>query len=230
MSHIRTSHWLRSAALLAAWALGLTLANGATLAGTLTYGDEPRNTELQRFSRWVDALNKHVGDMVTAPDRCADGEQAYCFLLNYDSYLQSIRGAGTVQQIAAVNQFVNQIDYVEDEQNYGVGDYWASPLEFFRNSGDCEDFAIAKYVAFRRLGYSDDQVRVWVVHDVQRRVDHAVLTVAIDGRTFVLDSLTDQILDAESVNRYAPIYSINASAWWLHDMDLARRSVATSAR
>ncbi|MEZ5667786.1 MAG: transglutaminase-like cysteine peptidase [Alphaproteobacteria bacterium] len=199
-------------------------------AANLVYGNEPRSSDLGRFTRWVDALNKHVADMTAAPARCQAGDQAYCFLVNYDNYLDGLRSATPGQQIAAVNRFVNQIGYVEDRNNYGVADYWASPLEFFRNAGDCEDFAIAKYVAFRRLGYSDDQVRVWVVRDQQRAVDHAVLTVATGGRTYLLDSLTDQVLDAQEVSRYQPIYSINASAWWLHDMDLARQVVAAGAR
>lgn len=203
--------------------------SGHAQPATLTYGNEPKSTDLRRFVRWVDALNKHVSDMNSAPARCAAGDQSYCFLLNYDSYLQSIRGASPLAQLEAVNRFVNQIAYVEDQVNYGLSDYWASPLEFFRNSGDCEDFAIAKYVAFRRLGFTDDQVRIWVVRDDARGIDHAVLTVALLGNTYVLDSLSDQVLDASMVTRYSPIYSINASAWWLHDATIVRRAVAVAA-
>lgn len=202
------------------------IAESPAQAAELVYGNEPMNTDVRRFTRWVDALNKHTGDMRNAPARCAAGDQAYCFLVNYDRYLQSIRSTSPLDQVEAVNAFVNQIDYVEDQTNYRVSDYWASPLEFFRNKGDCEDFAIAKYVALRRLGFSDDQVRVWIVRDVPRGIDHAVLTVALFGNTYVLDSNSDQVLDATMVTRYAPIYSINASAWWLHDASIVRNAVA----
>jgi len=221
---------LRHLALVACCLAGTVAATGsAAQAATLTYGSEPKSTDLHRFVRWVDALNKHVADMRGAPARCSAGDQAYCFLMNYDRYLQSIVGASPLDQIEAVNRFVNQIPYVEDEANYQVSDYWASPLEFFRNSGDCEDFAIAKYVAFRRLGFTDDQVRVWIVRDDARGIDHAVVTVAMFGNTYVLDSLNDQVLDASAVTRYSPIYSINASAWWLHDASIVRRTVAAGA-
>lgn len=198
-------------------------------AASLTYDDALKSTDLQRFTRWVGALARHVADMQSAPARCNAGDQAYCFVVNYDDYLISLSGLPASSQIDAVNRFVNQAEYVEDTQNYGVSDYWASPLELFRRGGDCEDFAIAKYVAFRRLGYSEDQLRVWVVHDERRNVDHAVMTVAVGAETFVLDSLTNTIMEAGDVDRYAPIYSINASAWWLHDDDLSNTAIRTGA-
>lgn len=224
------AHRLRLVLCLAALLAAIGIAAGPARAQTtlLVYGNEPRSTDLQRFTRWVSALNKHVADMAQAPARCAAGDQGYCFLINYDGYLRDIAQLPRRDQIAAVNSFVNQVAYVEDQRNYGVSDYWASPLEFFRNSGDCEDFAIAKYVAFRRLGFSDDEVRLWVVRDVRRGINHAVLTVALEGRTLVLDSLADTVLDAATVDRYQPIYSINASAWWLHDLALARLAAADS--
>jgi predicted transglutaminase-like cysteine proteinase len=220
---------LSTALLAAGLLLGAAVTEPGARAETLVYGDEPRSTDLHRFTRWTTALNKAGSDMFQAPQRCAAGDQGYCFLMQYDSYLRQLTGLAPMAQIEAVNQFVNQMTYIEDQANYGVSDYWASPLEFFRNSGDCEDFAIAKYVAFRTLGYSDDQVRVWVVRDIRRSVNHAVLTVALGGRTYVLDSLTESVLDAVDVDRYQPIYSINASAWWLHDLELARVAAAPAS-
>ena len=52
----------------------------------------------------------------------------------------------------AVNRFVNGWAYRADADNYGRSDYWATPLEFFRRSGDCEDYVIAKYRSLRLLG------------------------------------------------------------------------------
>jgi predicted transglutaminase-like cysteine proteinase len=213
---------LRLLAVAAVLAAAAAAAPARAQGSLLVYGDEPRSTDLQRFTRWVGALNRHATDMMAAPERCAKGDQGYCFLGNYDSYLGDVAALPRRDQITAVNSFVNQIAYVEDQQNYGISDYWASPLELFRNGGDCEDFAIAKYIAFRRLGFTDDEMRLWVVRDVRREVNHAVLTIALDGRTYVLDSLTSEVLPAEAVTRYRPIYSINASAWWLHDLELAR--------
>jgi predicted transglutaminase-like cysteine proteinase len=52
------------------------------------------------------------------------------------------------------NRFLNDWRYKPDDQNYGQRDYWATPLEFLRRSGDCEDYAIAKYVTLRELGFA----------------------------------------------------------------------------
>ena len=59
-------------------------------------------------------------------------------------------GRAGAEQLAAVNRFVNQWPYRTDADNYGRSDYWATPLEFFRRSGDCEDYVIAKYRSLRR--------------------------------------------------------------------------------
>jgi predicted transglutaminase-like cysteine proteinase len=42
---------------------------------------------------------------------------------------------------------------VSDLAQYGVTELWASPLTTFAaGAGDCEDYAIAKYVALRQAG------------------------------------------------------------------------------
>ncbi len=71
--------------------------------------------------------------------------------------LKSQAGQRPFDQIQAVNQFLNQWQYKTDEQNYGQRDYWAAPLEFLRRSGDCEDYAIVKYVSLRQLGFAADR-------------------------------------------------------------------------
>ncbi|WP_237707120.1 transglutaminase-like cysteine peptidase [Pseudoalteromonas sp. BSi20652] len=40
-------------------------------------------------------------------------------------------------------------------------DYWTTPLETLgRGLGDCEDYAIAKYISLRALGVIDDKLRL----------------------------------------------------------------------
>ena len=84
-----------------------------------------------------------------------------------------------IEQIRAVNLFLNDWQYKSDIQNYGRRDYWATPLEFLRRSGDCEDYAIAKYVSLRQIGFAPEQLRL-VVRDVVRELAHAVLAVYLD--------------------------------------------------
>ena len=97
--------------------------------------------------------------------------------LAWAALLRSLVGVAPRAQVEAVHRFVNGWTYRADADNYGRSDYWATPLEFFRRSGDCEDYVIAKYRSLRLLGLRPDQLRMVVVQDVVRDLPHAVLAV-----------------------------------------------------
>jgi predicted transglutaminase-like cysteine proteinase len=111
---------------------------------------------------------------------------------------------------------MNRRHYVSDSRNWGVKDYWATPGEFMARSGDCEDFAIAKYLSLRQLGWSEDTLRVAVVRDLSLNVNHAVLIVYFDGRTWLLDNQIRRVVETETVRHYRPVFSINEKYWWRH--------------
>ncbi|MFQ6016751.1 MAG: transglutaminase-like cysteine peptidase, partial [Kiloniellaceae bacterium] len=62
-------------------------------------------------------------------------------------------GLDRMEKLRAVNRFFNRWPYKTDRMVYGVGEYWATPTEFMSRSGDCEDYAIAKFFALRELGF-----------------------------------------------------------------------------
>jgi len=66
------------------------------------------------------------------------------------------------ERVALINQFINRrITYRDDASNWGLSDFWATPTTLFaKGAGDCEDFAIAKYVALRQSGMSADNLRL----------------------------------------------------------------------
>jgi predicted transglutaminase-like cysteine proteinase len=134
----------------------------------------------------------------------------------WQALLKSERGQPRFEQIQAVNQFLNQWQYKTDEQNYGQRDYWATPLEFLSRSGDCEDYAIAKYVSLRQLGFGAEDLRLVVLRDVVRDLPHAVLAVYLDRQVYVLDNLTTAVLPQEQVSQYVPYYSVNETTRWAH--------------
>jgi len=42
--------------------------------------------------------------------------------------------------VPEINDQVNSIPYLDDEENYGVADLWATPKQFYtKGRGDCED-------------------------------------------------------------------------------------------
>ena len=114
-----------------------------------------------------------------------------------------------------MTQFVTRLD----NRNWGKSDYWETPVEFMTRGGDCEDFAIAKYISLRELGVSEDRMRLAIVQDTQKNIPHAVLALYTDdGGVVILDQQIKTVFDAGHQGRYRPIFSINRSAWWLYSL------------
>lgn len=151
-------------------------------------------------------------------DACAEDSDA-CpnrAMMAWQALLKGLDGARQREQVNEVNRFFNQWRYKVDQDNFGRSDYWATPMEFFRHAGDCEDYAIAKYVSLRRLGFPADQLRIAVVQDTLRDIAHAVLVVYLEDEAVVLDNLTNAVLPHHRISQYAPYYTINEEARWAH--------------
>jgi predicted transglutaminase-like cysteine proteinase len=138
-------------------------------------------------------------------------------LRGWRAEIAALTGKDRLEQLRGLNRFVNgAIRYRSDAGRFGRADYWASPAEVLTRSGDCEDYAIAKFVSLIDLGFSASQVRIAVVRDTVRRIDHAVVTVSLDGRIYVLDSLFDEPVPHQYVLQYVPVYSVNLDTRWAH--------------
>ena len=81
---------------------------------------------------------------------------------NWQTMLVRTQNKPEQQQILIVNDFfARNLRYQTDIQLWKQNDYWATPLETLgRGLGDCEDYAIAKYISLRALGVSDDKLRL----------------------------------------------------------------------
>ena len=122
------------------------------------------------------------------------------------------------EQLHAVNRFFNRWPYKLDPEIYGRSEYWASPSEFMSSSGDCEDFAIAKFFALRDLGLGNDDMRIVILFDRIRNIGHAVLAVYRDSDALILDSLSNMIVSHSKYRHYLPQYSMNETLRWAHVM------------
>jgi predicted transglutaminase-like cysteine proteinase len=114
-----------------------------------------------------------------------------------------------------VNQRVNNaIRYTSDLAQWGTPDEWSAPLAAGKGSfetglGDCEDYAIAKYVALRAAGVPARQLRVLLVHDNIARLDHAVLAANDDGHWYVLDNRWTAAVEDNDVRRFTPLFALD---------------------
>lgn len=127
-----------------------------------------------------------------------------------------------------VNRWVNwHVRYIDDSG----GDDWSAPAPtMLRGFGDCEDFSIAKMALLRAVGIPDDEMFLVLLRDRHRRIDHAVLAVRREGRTWILDNRTDKLLSQEQVADYAPTMSFSGPYMWIYGQRSAQNSPASDRR
>ena len=169
------------------------------------------------FPKWnamLQRLAQHEKIRV-APCRREQG-LSICEVEKWEAFVESQRGRSVLDVLDAVNRFLNAYPYVLDSVNYGVDDYWATPQEHLSNGGDCEDYAIAKYVTLRKLGFASDDLRVVVLNDLNLKVQHAILAVYVGDRVYILDNQATRVQSADRIVHYQPIYSVSEGAWWMH--------------
>jgi predicted transglutaminase-like cysteine proteinase len=130
-------------------------------------------------------------------------------------------------RIETANRLVNAaIRYRSDAGQHGVRDLWTAPLETLAGgAGDCEDYAIAKYVLLRLTGATEDDLRLLLVRD--RGLDHAVLAVRHAGRWLMLDNRHALLQEAAELAHVTPLFALDARGVQLF---AAPYAVAVAAR
>lgn len=122
------------------------------------------------------------------------------------------------KKLLAVNDFFNELVFIDDLRHWRQADYWATPLEFLTSGGgDCEDFAIAKYFTLKAMGVDEAKLRMTYVKALTLNQPHMVVTYydTPEAMPLVLDNLADAIRPASERNDLAPVYSFNGSGLWL---------------
>lgn len=177
---------------------------------------EIRSENLRPFPKWTGLLDRYFKERDLSDGTCDSAKFNRCHLAEWKAFLIKIKGEPRQRQIEMINRRMNETPYITDIRNYGVDDYWATPKQFLYRNGDCEDYAIAKYISLRSLGVTPDDLRVVVLQDNNLRIAHAVLVAYVDGTALVLDNQSKQVVEQSRIRHYSPYYSINETAWWLH--------------
>ena len=176
---------------------------------------EKQSRNLNAFPKWRGTLSRYFNE-TSVPEKCAGTTFNKCHLKDWNKFLDRIRHLDRIRQLEMVNREMNRRRYIIDPRNWGVEDYWASPLQFFRKHGDCEDYAISKFMSLRALGVPNEDMRIVVLQDLNLRIGHAVLVVYLKGKAYILDNQIAMVMKAERIRHYKPFYSINETSWWLH--------------
>lgn len=130
----------------------------------------------------------------------------------------TLEGLSVRERLARANAFVNnRIHFRYDDVATGETDNWITPARLLSTgTGDCEDYALAKFWLLRAAGIPEDDMFVMVVRDLVARVGHAYLAVRVDDGFVLLDSRTDRLVAPHMLDEITPVFSITSSGAFLH--------------
>ena len=145
-----------------------------------------------------------------------DGDRERCVspaALQLLAIVDNARARDGRARLGEINRAINlAIRPMSDMAQYGQIDVWSSPLDTFRSgAGDCEDYAIAKFVALRMVGISTEDIRIVVLRDLMRGEDHAVVLARLDGHWLTLDNRRMAMIEDIDVRNHRPLFVIDDS-------------------
>lgn len=137
---------------------------------------------------------------------------------DWQQLMRSGQQSSEMEKLYRVNDFFNQLEFVNDSEHWGKEDYWATPLQMLvSNGGDCEDFSIAKYFTLLEMGIPPKHLRLTYVKALRLNQAHMVLAYspAPGADPLILDNLDPLIRPATKRNDLLPVYSFNGNGLWL---------------
>jgi predicted transglutaminase-like cysteine proteinase len=162
--------------------------------------------------RWQKVVLRFAQQRRSAGARCDDA--GTCASEIWKRLVEDLKTLPLEARIEHVNDFINRIPYVAAQANWHDPAYWETPYEFFEHGGQCQDYAIAKYLALLESGVPEQELRFVVVYDAQMQLDHAITVVNVDGVPLVLDNQENSIRPAIGLQqRYTPYYALNDLGW-----------------
>lgn len=134
--------------------------------------------------------------------------------------LSELASSSFQTKLRGVNSLVNQFEFIDDPAYEGAVDTtWGTSAEnLLANGGDCEDFALVKYLALRELGASPCSLRILEGFHLKAEQNHAVLAVTNEqGRSWVLDNLRADVATLEDYSKdFVVVAGVNESQSWIY--------------
>ncbi len=141
-------------------------------------------------------------------DACSPAAKRFTMIID------AARAESGRARAGSINRAINlAIRPLRDSAQFGAPDVWQSPLMTFASgAGDCEDYAIAKYVALREAGVSADDLKFVIVHDARNGEDHAVTAALIGGDWLILDNRKMLLLTDLQTPELKPLIALGEDA------------------
>jgi predicted transglutaminase-like cysteine proteinase len=194
-------------------------ATGSQQQAAAIFGMETESVAGEVAAKWH-AVEAAIDDEQQVLARCRI--DAACPVVAKDLLDIVAEGAGRsgLARVGLINRAVDlAIAPASDEAQWGVADHWSPPFETLRTRrGDCEDYAIVKYVALLEAGLSRDDVKIVILRNLLPNEDHAVVAARVEGKWLILDnrrlalvrdsemvrSIPEFVLDADGARRFVP--------------------------
>ncbi|MBP1091767.1 transglutaminase-like cysteine peptidase [Bradyrhizobium diazoefficiens] len=200
-------------------------------------GDEPfglftfRAPEGLLWQKWRGLETRLARDAETLSRCQTDAGNCPSNAAQFLRLIGAVKSKSGRARLDEANRAVNTaVRYVSDFAQHGEADRWSSPLETFATAkGDCEDYAIAKYVALREAGFPREDLRLVLVRDRAVRQDHAVLAARLDGQWLVLDNRRSELIEDSGATNLAPLFAIDHAGVHLFAAPYAQRQLAGPA-
>ena len=219
------SHALR--AIVLAWGMACLGPAGDLAAGTLVPSESPEASggSAEPFGLFASTLSfgslreKWLGVERKLDDErvqlaLCDGDRDRCVspaALQFLAIVDNAKAREGRARLGEINRAINlAIRPMSDLAQYGAIDVWSSPLVTFASgAGDCEDYAIAKFVALRHAGISPDDLRIVIMRDTIGGEDHAVAAARLDGHWLMLDNRRMAMIEDANVSNFRPTFVID---------------------
>jgi predicted transglutaminase-like cysteine proteinase len=162
--------------------------------------------------KWVGVERKLDDERVQLA--LCDGDRTRCVspaALQFLAIVDNARARDGRARLGEINRAINlAIKPMSDMAQYGRIDVWSSPLDTFATgAGDCEDYAIAKFVALRMAGVSPDDLRIVIVRDTVRGEDHALAMARLENRWLTLDNRRMAMVEDADLRNSRPLFVID---------------------
>jgi hypothetical protein len=155
-------------------------------------------------AKWRDELARIATDQ-EAVEICAGGALPDCrAALKLIAIVEEARGHRGRALFGHINRAINLLL----RPTPGA---WLSPLDVLRlGTGDCKDYALAKYFALRQAGVSPERLRLVIVHNKRRSEDHMVVAADEGGGWLILDNRTMALVsDVDASTVYLPLFVLD---------------------
>jgi predicted transglutaminase-like cysteine proteinase len=191
----------------------------ATMTSSAGQADEPFQlstamvTTGKLLEKWLD-VEREIDDERLVLKACEE-DRASCdsrTALQFLAIIDSARALEGRARIGEINRAINlKIRPMSDLALYGEEDVWSPPLATLAaGAGDCEDYAIAKFVALQEAGVSAVDLRIVILRDDIWKTNHAVVAARLDGNWLMLDNRHMVMPEDHQVRKYyRPIFLID---------------------